>query len=203
MKNFEDYINSGMLEAYVLGLTDSKETLEVEQMAAESDEILVVINRISEDFEGYLKANSVPPPATAKPFLLATIDYTDRLEKGEQPAFPPVLHQGSRIKDYVEWLHRDDMILPGNFGDMHVKIIGYTPGVNTAIVWLKGLSVQEIHDQEVENFLIVEGLCDITVGEEAYQLVPGDYFSVPLHTHHTVTVSPDVVCKIVLQRVAA
>ncbi len=203
MKNFEDYINSGMLEAYVLGLTDSKETLEVEQMAAESEEILVAINRISEDFEGYLKANSVPPPATAKPFIIAIIDYTDRLEKGEQPAFPPVLHQGSRIKDYAEWLHRNDMILPADFRDMHAKIIGYTPGVITAIVWLKDVSVEEIHDHEVEKFLIVEGSCDITVGEEVYQLVPGDYFSIPLHTHHTVTVSPDVVCKIILQRVAA
>ncbi len=203
MQNFEDYIKSGMLEAYVLGLTDPKETLEVEQMAAENEEILVEINRISEDLEGYLKANAVAPPATAKPFLMATIDYTKRLEKGEQPAFPPVLYEGSNIKDYAEWLHLPDMILPADFRDMHAKIIGYTPDVITAIVWLKGVSVEEIHDHEVEKFLIVEGSCDITVGEEVYQLVPGDYFSIPLHTHHTVTVSPDVVCKIILQRVAA
>ncbi len=203
MKNFEDYINSGMLEAYVLGLTDSKETLEVEQMAAESEEILVAINRITEDFEGYLKENAVAPPATAKAFLMATIDYTKRLKGGEQPTYPPALQEGSNLKDYAEWLHRSDMIIPANFRDMHAKIIGYKPGVITAIVWLKGVSVKEIHDHEIEKFFIVEGSCDITVGEEAYQFVPGDYFSIPLHTHHTVTVSPDVVCKIILQRVAA
>ncbi len=95
------------------------------------------------------------------------------------------------------------MSLRVNFKDMHVKIIMYTPDVNTAIVWLKDVSVKEIHDHEIEKFLIVEGSCDITVGEKAYQLVPGDYFSIPLHTHHTVTVSHDVVCKIILQRVAA
>jgi mannose-6-phosphate isomerase-like protein (cupin superfamily) len=203
MRNFEDYIKSGMLEAYVLGLTDPHENLEVEQMAAANEEVRKEINHISEDFERHLKANAVAPPSTVKPFLMATIDYTERLDKGEQASFPPVLYEGSNISDYAEWLHRDDMVLRATFVDMHAKIIEYTPEVITAIVWLKDVFVQEIHHNQIEKFLIVEGTCDITVEEETHQLVPGDYFSIPLYKNHTVKVSTDVVCKIILQRVAA
>lgn len=203
MNFFEDYIKSGMLEAYVLGLTDSEENLEVEKMAAANEAILKEINLISKDIEKHLKANAVTPPLTVKPFLMATIDYTERLDKGEQPAFPPALHEGSEIGDYAEWLQRDDMILPASFKNIQAKIIGFTPEVITAIVWLKDVSVEEIHHDEIEKFLIVEGKCDITVGEEVHQLVAGDYFSIPLYKNHTVKVSSDILCKIILQRVAA
>jgi mannose-6-phosphate isomerase-like protein (cupin superfamily) len=203
MKSVEDYISSGILEAYVLGLTEPHETLEVEQMASSNSEILQEINRITEDFEHHLRSNAVPPPSTVKPFVMASIDYFERLNQGELPSFPPTLHQGSQISDYAEWLDRGDMVLPQGFKNMHAKIIGYTPEIITGIVWIKDVSVEEVHDHEIEKFLIVEGTCEIEVEETVYKLVPGDYFSIPLHTFHTVKVSQDTLCKAVLQRLTA
>jgi mannose-6-phosphate isomerase-like protein (cupin superfamily) len=134
---------------------------------------------------------------------MATIDYYQRLDKGEKPAFPPVLHKGSKLSDYAQWLNRDDMVLSPDFKDMYAKIIGSVPGTITAIAWLRNISVQEVHDNEIEKFLIVEGTCDIIVGEKAYNLRRGDYFEIPLHKVHTVKVSEDILCKVILQRVAA
>ena len=102
MKNLNNYTKPGILEAYVLGVTDPEETLEVEQMAAANEGILKEINRISEDLEGYLRANAVALPSTLKPFLMARIDYTERLKKGKVPASPPILQEGSKISDYAE-----------------------------------------------------------------------------------------------------
>lgn len=203
MKNVEDYIKSGILEAYILGVTDAEDTLEVKQMIAASDEIRKEIDTISEDLEKYIQANAVSPDPTIKPFSMAVIDYTERLEKGEQPAFPPVLHEGSKIADYAEWLNRDDMLLPVDFKDIHAKIIGYTPQAVTAIVWLKDMAPQEVHHDEYEKFLIVEGTCNITVGEKVHELAAGNYFAIPLYENHSVKVTSDVPCKIILQRIAA
>ena len=55
----------------------------------------------------------------------------------------------------------------------------------------------------MRNFLIVEGTCTILVENEVYQLVPGDYFAVPLHKSHILKVTSEIPCKVILQRIAA
>ena len=203
MRNYGDYIDSGILEAYILGLTDAQETLEVEQMIATSNEIRKEIDLISEDLERYVLANAVAPHPTIKPILIATIDYSERLQKGEEPTFPPVLNEGSKIADYAYWLNRDDMVLPVDFKDIYAKIIGYTPKVVTAIVWIKDIAPQGVHHDEFEKFLIVQGTCYIVVGDEVHPLVPGNFFTIPLHKNHSVKVTSNIPCKAILQRIAA
>lgn len=203
MRNIEDYIKSGILEAYVLGLTDLEETLEVAHMAAGSAEVRKEIDSIGEGFERYVMTNAVDPDPTVKPFLMAAIDYTERLNSGEQPAFPPVLNEGSKIVNYAGWLNRDDMVLPADFKDIHAKIIGYTPQMITAIVWLTDMAPQEVHHNEIEKFLIVEGTCDIAIEENKHSLVAGDFFYIPLHKNHYVKVTSDIPCKAIVQRLAA
>jgi hypothetical protein len=44
------------------------------------------------------------------------------------------------------------MVLPQGFKNMHAKIIGYTPEIITGIVWIKDVSVEEVHDHEIEKF---------------------------------------------------
>ena len=95
------------------------------------------------------------------------------------------------------------MVISADFKDMYAKIICYTPNVVTAIAWLRNVTVEEVHDHEIEKFLVVEGSCDIKVGQETHKLVAGDCFSIPLYTNHVVSVSRDVLCKVILQRVAA
>ena len=87
--------------------------------------------------------------------------------------------------------------------DMFAKIIGYTSTALTAIVWLKEYAPQEVHDTEHEHFFIVEGTCDIVVGNKVHHLAPGDYFAIPLYENHFVKVTSSTPCKIILQRVAA
>jgi mannose-6-phosphate isomerase-like protein (cupin superfamily) len=55
----------------------------------------------------------------------------------------------------------------------------------------------------MEHFLIVEGTCDITIGDKVHHLVPGDYLSIPLYIDHDVKVTSITPCKVILQRVAA
>lgn len=199
----KEYISSGILEQYVLGTINVQELPIVEQMAANHPEIKEEILSISYVIEQLAIENQVAPSKTIKPFIMATIDFIERMEGGEQPSFPPILNETSSLSDYSDWLHRDDMFLPENAGDLHAKIIGYTPEATTAIAWIKGNAPIETHDKEYEKFLIIEGTCDIVVEDKVYQLVAGDYFAIPLHKPHQVRVTSTIACKVILQRIAA
>ena len=198
----KQFIDSGILEQYVFGTASTTELEEVERMAAADPLIQSEINTICEALEIQAMANAIEPGPEVKLFLMAEINYTERLKNGEPVTTPPLLHQQSTIKDYADWLNRDDMRYEGT-ENLFAKIIGYTPEAVTAIVWIKENTPPEIHDDEYESFLIVEGTCDILVGDEINHLVPGDYFAIPLYKNHIVKVTSTTPCKIILQRMAA
>lgn len=204
MKSASEFISSGIIEEYVLGLLPAEELREVEEMAALHKEVKQAIEEFEFSLEKVALEQAVTPDPIIKPFLMATIDLTERMMKGEQLGDPPILHNNSKVSDYSLWLEREDLSLPPNFKeDVYAKIIGYTPQALTAIVWLKELAPQEVHHDEYEKFLIVEGTCTIYVEEDSYDLKPGDYLTIPLHKNHLVKVTSSEMCKVVLQRVAA
>jgi len=202
MFSVSEYIKTGILELYVLGIASVEERSEVEKAALDHIEIREEIEKINASVEEYADTYKLEPNPIVKPFLMATIDYTERLKNGELPAMPPLLSVNSVIADFNPWLNRPDMVST-NKEDVFAKIIGYTPQAITAIVWLKDYAPHEVHDNEYERFLIVEGTCDIIVEDEIHQFVPGDYFAIPLHKKHMVKVTSFVPCKVILQRVAA
>jgi len=204
MKNVKQFIESGILEQYVIGITTPEESLQVEQMLAASAEIRKEIIEIEIVLEQYAQMQAITPDPTIKPFLMATIDYSERMKNGEPPAFPPIINFDSRIEDYGEWINRPDMILPDDFEDFYAKIIGYSPEALTAIVWLRSFAPHEVHHKEFEKFLVLEGTCDITIEDDGtHHLIAGDVLSIPLYKDHAVKVTSDIPCKIILQRIAA
>ena len=192
-----EYINSGILELYVLGLTSVEETLEVNNMAQLYPEVEVEINEITQAFEIDSASKHEGPNATVKPYLMAIVDYTERLKAGEPMTFPPLLTNESKVVDFKEWTSRADMILPDDFDEMYAKIIGYTPEATTAISWIKTETPFEIHTHEYERFLVLEGSCDITIAKDVHQLVAGDFIAIPLHLGHTLIVTSTIPCKVI------
>ena len=203
MKDVKEFINSGILEMYVLGFASDEEVKEVQQMCAIHAEVRTEVESICDSLKAYAEAGVKPPNSTIKPMIMATIDFQERMQKGEVPSFPPVLNEKSTIADYNQWLSRKDMIAPAEYDDIYAKMIGYTPQVVSAIVWIKTETPYETHAAEHEKFLIIEGTCDIMIDDRVHSLVPGDYMSIPLHAGHTVKVTSKAPCKVILQRVAA
>jgi mannose-6-phosphate isomerase-like protein (cupin superfamily) len=203
MKNNSTFIESGILESYIAGLATEAEIREVEEMAAAHADVREALNALNDVIEQLAVANAIAPPLILKPFIMATIDFMGRMGAGETPSFPPILETGAKISDYAEWLNRPDMVIPSYFDGMYAKIIGYTPQVISAIVWIREMAPEEVHDNEYEKFLIVEGTCNITIDGEVHSLVAGDYLAIPLHKNHTVEVTSAELCKVILQRVAA
>lgn len=203
MSKVNEFIESGILELYVLGLASADEKKEVELMCSLSEEVGKEIEIISEALIVVASKNAPVPNATVKPLLMATIDYSERIKNGETPANPPILNERSTINDYAEWLSRNDMVLPEKHDDIFVKLIAHTPSAISAIVWIKYETPVEVHGIEHEKFLIIEGTCNIIIDGKAHNMKVGDYMSIPLHASHVVKVTSDIPCKVILQRVAA
>lgn len=203
MNKIRDYIQSGILELYVLGLTNPDEKKEVETLASAHAEIAREISEISKAIEETALRDGIMPDPTIRPFLMAIIDYSERIKAGEAISFPPELNEWSRMSDYKEWLDRSDMVLPADFDEFHAKIIGHTDKATTAIVWLNSGAPPETHHEQFEKFLVLEGTCDITIDGKVHSLEPGNYLSIPLHVEHFVKVTSDRPCKVILQRIAA
>lgn len=198
-----EYIESGILELYVLGQLSEEENSQVKAMSEKHEEIRKEIENIENALSGYASATGINVDPTAKPMLLASIDYTSRIKQGEALSYPPLLSENSLVSDYEEWLKRPDMVQPADADNIFLKIIGYTTEVTTAIVWVKEFTPSEIHHREFERFLIIEGTCEISIEGKVQQLKAGSYLEIPLHAEHHVKVTSSVNCKIILQRVAA
>lgn len=203
MSDWKDFLTSGILEMYVMGHTSPEESLRVEEMAADHEEIRIELALIETTLQAYAQQHAVQPDPGIKPFLMATIDYIDRMEHGERPSFPPVLDAGSTLADYATWLDNEQFKLEEPLQEVQARIIGYSPHMTTAIVWLERGAPPETHTDELERFLIVEGTCNIMVGDEDNHLKAGDFFSIPLHRSHQVIVTSQQPCKVILQRIAA
>lgn len=203
MTNVKEYINSGILEMYVLGNTNLEETNDVNEMAHLHEEIRIEIEEITNTLILYSADTTKKLSAGLRPFVIAVVDYTERLKSGEPVTEPPTLSQNSKVDDFKEWTDRIDMFLPEDSGDMYAKIIGFTPQATTAISWVKTISATEVHDNEYERFLILEGSCEVIIGDEKHQLVAGDYLEIPLHIGHSLIVTSFIPCKFILQRIAA
>ena len=203
MQKISEYIESGILELYVMGMLSAADATEVEKMMALHPEVKDEVRAIELSLETYAQVNAVQPHATVKPMLLATIDYMQRLGSGEAPSNPPILNETTSVSDYAQWINRSDFNNPETVEDIHVKLIAATPQATTAIVWIRYMAPDEVHHDEHEKFLILEGTCDIVVDGKIHSLKAGDFFQIPLHADHRVEVTSAIPCKVVLQRVAA
>ncbi len=194
---------SELLELYILGHLNEEENLIVQKALFRFPELEEDLDEIEQTLIELSEKTGTPPAPDLGPIIMATINYTTRLENGEIPTSPPILDAHSTLADFKEWLERPDMVPPEEFEEMFVKFIAHESEKLTALVWLKNGAPDETHTDEYEKFLIAEGTCDITIGETIHHLSPGDYLAIPLHVNHRVTVTSSVPCKIILQRVAA
>jgi mannose-6-phosphate isomerase-like protein (cupin superfamily) len=203
MNTIEDYINSGILELYLMGMTNDDESQEIKILSENNIEIKNEVDAIANALQ--LHSESIAPEIDPgiKPMIMATINYTERLKSGEEFVIAPTLSKDSKIKDFKTWLDKPELNVYNEEDEIDAKIISATPEASTMIIWLKNGSPLEVHDKEYEHFLIVEGTCNITIGEEVHSLFPGDYLSIPLYIGHSVEVTSNIRCKIILQRVAA
>lgn len=199
--NANDLIGSGTLELYALGMLSPEECRAIEAEATRVPELRTEIDALQDALGQVAMAGAVAPPAAIKGSVLAAVDAF-QLQRIRDKR-PPVLHPASRISDYAAWLSDPALVRPDDSGPMHIIPLDQRDGEGTALLWLTLGAPEETHTDEIEKFLILEGTCDVIFGGVVHQLVPGSYLSVPLHVPHTIRITSEMPCKILLQRIAA
>ncbi|MBD2701833.1 anti-sigma factor [Spirosoma sp. BT702] len=79
--NVTEYIESGILESYVMGAVSDQERREVQCLSSIYPEIKAELDQLSEAFEQYALAYSVEPPVSIKTKLLNELDFNEQSEE--------------------------------------------------------------------------------------------------------------------------
>jgi len=198
-----DIKSSGQLEMYALGALSDEDNRAVEAALNSDPSLRQELYEVELALESYAMMHALPVDPTAKPMLLAVANFQERMNSGELPSSPPALNAASRISDFAPWLDRTDLQEPSEYESMYGHIIGADETKSTLIVWLKEGAPDETHTDEYEKFLVVEGTCEITIGDTVHSLKSGDFLSIPLHISHRVEVTSHLRCKVILERAAA
>lgn len=84
--NVQEYILSGIIESYVLGLASPEDSVEFERMCAAYSEVRAARNVFELELEGKLLQQKIDPPRELKPRIFSKIG----MEKDEQPRRIPL-----------------------------------------------------------------------------------------------------------------
>ncbi len=103
--DIKEYISSGNLESYVLGLASEKERQEIELLAAKHAEIRDEIAAIEISMEQYAHAHSQTPPSALKQKIWSAIESENKSETGK-PAVAKVIQMAAPApqSSYSKWL---------------------------------------------------------------------------------------------------
>lgn len=203
MINIEQYINSGIIEHYCLGLASEAEAAELEQHCHKYEEIRIALEQHQAAMENYIGQYEKKAPNNLLAGILTGINHDQKLadakilqESGKLQQFIPISTQS----DYQKWLDlTKDLKPPENF-DVHLHEL-YNDSKNFLyVVWIKDQIPEEEHDDLHESILLLEGNCDGFLENRKVHLKEGDFWQVPLHTDHFLRVTSKQAVKLILMR---
>ncbi|MBX2872086.1 MAG: anti-sigma factor [Saprospiraceae bacterium] len=97
----QQFLASGLLEQYVLGLTDQKESVEVEKWLRKHPDLQKEVDAMHEALEQYSLAQGIKPPSGLRSKIMRDIEAngTDQLLQVEPQTAPPA--PGRRWTSYI------------------------------------------------------------------------------------------------------
>ncbi len=204
--NLEEYILSGILEQYCLGLTSVAENKEVEALCAKHESLQKELELVQQTLGNYADNHAMSPNLQLKNSVLYAIDELDFSEKAgeiEEETIslenPPLIHKKS---DANKWQKAVESLKPTAVVEgLPVHPLRIDDKVQLFVVWADEKVDNETHETESESFLILEGTCICDVGGIIYDLKAGDFLGIPTYTNHTLKVTSPQPVKFIVQRV--
>lgn len=196
--NIAEYIASGVVYDYCMGLLSPTEEQEVVRMAGLYPEVSEEISAVQAVLEGGATTSAKKPPGEMKDKIWGVLENMVK----EQVASPDDLPVVNKYSNADNWRRMVSHLIPlGVPEGMDVQMLRQSEGVTQMLVTSSIDVPDEVHENEIESFLVLEGECMCYIGDEQVKLSAGGYIEIPLHVHHNVVaLTPRVVA--VLQLVA-
>ncbi|RZJ82508.1 MAG: cupin domain-containing protein [Flavobacterium sp.] len=195
--NLQPYIASGILELYVLDLLSPDEKLGVERMLKVYPILKQEVLEIENALEHYANANAIQPSKKLENDMLEIVKNLT-IEQEISLSQLPVINQHS---NYLNWMPLLEQVKPVQLTDgIFNKVLQHNDQITQVLVVSEINIPEEIHEDEHESFLILEGNCECIVNGKSRFMGPGDFMEIPLHEPHDVILKSKQVTAI-LQRV--
>jgi quercetin dioxygenase-like cupin family protein len=197
MMNVKEYIESGVIEDYCLGLLSPDEMQAVAHNAVLYAEVKHEIEAYENALVKYAGEFAGNNPQGLKRNILDAIGNLE-LEENITENNTPVINKYS---DAQNWLRFVKPLLPAALeGPCIIHPLPPKDGIEQFIYWTNLDVPHETHEDEQETILLLEGKCRCFIDDEPYDLQAGDFLSIPLHKQHNVEILNGPVMAIV-QRV--
>ena len=193
----QPYIANGILELYVLDLLSPNEKLGVERMLKVYPELKQEILAIENALEQYANANAIQPSKKLENEILEIVENLT-IEQDISFTQLPFINQYS---NYLNWMPLVEQVKPVQLIDgIFNKVLQHNNQITQVLVVSEIDIPEEIHEDEHESFLILDGNCECIVNGKSRLMGPGDFMAIPLYEPHDVILKSKQVTAI-LQRV--
>lgn len=180
--NLQDYINSGILEQYCLGLLDGDEANQVARYCLQYPELRAELNSIEITLEKLANEKAVAPLPQLKEKILGQLGFVGN-EILDINNLPPT----DAYSNYLNWLQAVEHLLPAEpFEGLNIQVLQQTDKIAQMLVVAKVNVPDESHDNYAESFFILKGTCCCTIDGQDVILNAGDFQEIPLYAEHDI-----------------
>jgi mannose-6-phosphate isomerase-like protein (cupin superfamily) len=182
-------------ERLVDWLTENPEKPATTEQVVEAEDALI----------NYAKAHSLAPPDFLRERILAKLTALDtqaNTRKKLQIDNLPLL------TDNVNWLDWKELVEgiepPDNFDNIHLHSIESNDKRELFVAWVKEMVEEEVHDDLLESFLILEGSCECHISNEKgetriVRLGQGDSITMQIGETHDIVITSLQPAKAILE----
>ncbi|MVM35832.1 cupin domain-containing protein [Spirosoma sp. HMF4905] len=196
--NEQEYIKSGRLEQYALGILSAAEAGEVKRLANKYPSIRAELDWAMKTLADSELAEPVIPRPGLKSQIMKALGVLDEAFAFDLNALPLI----NTSSDASQWERTVASIQPpANYKNLFGHVLRKDAKIEQILLWVRQSVRPEEHHDELESFLILEGRCECSIGGELVQLSAGDYMAVPIDLEHTVRVISDTPVKAIVQRI--
>ncbi|MET1055268.1 MAG: cupin domain-containing protein [Pedobacter sp.] len=200
MLSLNVYIESGILELFVLDLLSEAERADVLDMLLQFPVLEKELQEIESALQMYATSVAIEAPTSLKAQIENTIADAAK-EKNMDLEHLTLISEHS---DYQNWLRLVTEYFPQAFEtDNFSQVLRDENGISQVLVVTKTNIGEETHDDVYESFLILQGQCRCTVGGNTFYLNSGGFTQIPLHEIHDVEITSSSPVMAIAQYVSA
>lgn len=204
--NVQQFLESGIIEQYVLGLASPDEVAAVGRMSARFPSVKKEIELVEKTLLKFAEAEAPNLPNSLKTNVLDKIFVLETAFPKIDLATPPRLETAL---DRHAWARATAQILaPDDLENIHLYPIRDDSSVQMFVAFVRKEVEEEVHHDLLESFLILEGSCECLVldekgGSRLVRLEAGDHISFKIGETHTIKITSAQPVKAILQWAAA
>lgn len=83
-----------------------------------------------------------------------------------------------------------------NYENIYIKKIAEDSLQSTYIIWIKKGVRSHYHNHHTELIHVLDGSGEMTLNDSSFLVEKGDFFMIPMQTHHAVVTTSDVPLKV-------